>query len=470
MANEINIKSFSAADIERYYKGLLSPKERHALEKAALDDPFLADALEGFPSAGVNLSADITDLKNRLANRVEQEKPIMIGGAGSSFPWLRAAAIIILIAGGGLLVYQFAFNNKKGGSLAVTNNKKPEVKPQVPVDSIPAAQPGAIIPGTESLVTTTPQNGRTVYLRDSHVVGSTLANKSKLLGDSGYTESTVFNKVSTIKTDAPEIPRTIPARTDSAEAFTLNDVSVNRGEVKDKVIDLKKDNNTTPSGVFDRDNAKFKSVAGNRKMTDDQFRSNIFRGRVTDADNNGLPFARVTNMDDNVGTYADARGYFNMLSPDTVLTVQVRSNGFNDNNIQLRNGVPNNQVIMQEDKSLKEVVVNQSKPNADPRRARNSNVVLEEPEPADGWDNYDTYISNNLNVPEEYKVKPSSQAEVEISFEVDKNGEPVNIRVEKSLCAKCDQEAIRLIKEGPKWKRKAKKGRTTVKVPFTGNY
>jgi TonB family protein len=57
---------------------------------------------------------------------------------------------------------------------------------------------------------------------------------------------------------------------------------------------------------------------------------------------------------------------------------------------------------------------------------------------------------------------------VEVSFEVNKLGDPINIRIEKSLCDKCDKEAIRLIKEGPKWKRKAKKGkRTTVTVPFT---
>jgi hypothetical protein len=39
---------FTASDIERYYSGKMSPQERHALEKAALDDPFLADALEGY--------------------------------------------------------------------------------------------------------------------------------------------------------------------------------------------------------------------------------------------------------------------------------------------------------------------------------------------------------------------------------------------------------------------------------------
>ena len=99
-------------------------------------------------------------------------------------------------------------------------------------------------------------------------------------------------------------------------------------------------------------------------------------------------------------------------------------------------------------------------------RSRDGNMKLEEPEPADGWEKYDTYLTNNLEVPDDLKNKQPGSNEVQVSFEVDKNGEPTSIKVEKSLCAKCDQEAIRLVKEGPKWKRKVKKGRTTVTVYF----
>lgn len=39
---------FTAQDIERYYSGQMSSIEMHQLEKAAMEDPFLADALEGY--------------------------------------------------------------------------------------------------------------------------------------------------------------------------------------------------------------------------------------------------------------------------------------------------------------------------------------------------------------------------------------------------------------------------------------
>lgn len=55
-------------DIERYLRGELSAEEMHALERAALDDPFLAEALEGADEAGAN--AFLYDL-HRIRGSVE---------------------------------------------------------------------------------------------------------------------------------------------------------------------------------------------------------------------------------------------------------------------------------------------------------------------------------------------------------------------------------------------------------------
>src|SRR6202012_2943583 len=64
-------KTYSGADIEKYLKGELSAREMHDLEAAALEDPFLADALDGMsvrqslPPA-VGLTHDLNDLRMRL--------------------------------------------------------------------------------------------------------------------------------------------------------------------------------------------------------------------------------------------------------------------------------------------------------------------------------------------------------------------------------------------------------------------
>ncbi len=94
---------------------MLSAKEMHALEKAALDDPFLADALEGYAVSGVNSNADIAELKSRLTKRIEKENTVIpiTTGKKTAFSWWKIAAMIVVVAGAGLIVYQIGFNNKK---------------------------------------------------------------------------------------------------------------------------------------------------------------------------------------------------------------------------------------------------------------------------------------------------------------------------------------------------------------------
>ena len=96
---------------------------------------------------------------------------------------------------------------------------------------------------------------------------------------------------------------------------------------------------------------------------------------------------------------------------------------------------------------------------------RKSNIKIEEPEPIDGWNKYDTYIANNLHLPFKKEDKQIDGI-VELSFDINKKGRPENIKIEKSLCKSCDEEAIRLVKEGPRWKKSKKNIRAGVSVPF----
>jgi TonB family protein len=480
METDNTIKNYSAADIEKYHKGSLSAKESHDLEKAALDDPFLADALEGYAVAGVDVSSDIKDLENRLTQKIDTGKLIVMKGGGrSSIPWLRVAALVIVVAGAALLARQTLFNSKSK-DIAQAEPRKEEIKPagNATTGTTSLMTDSVVIKNNRATVIPSKQTGKTYLITTVDTMSGTPATN----GANGQGNTTTGDVTMTSTPAKPVVPepqkiasesksfKDAPGMVDKKE-MAMNDELKNKNDIS-KRRDFEKDSIkglVSPSGEERQIN---RNVAASRKVNEDQYyrnqnqATNTFRGRVTDASNVGVPFANVTNaQDNNAGTYTDAKGYFNLTYPDTVLTVQVRSIGFENANVQLRNAVPNNQVVMQDDrKSLSEVVIN-NKPNAAVRRD-NNNIKLEEPVPADGWDNYDAYLTNNLNVPEEIKTKKDVSGEVELTFEVDKNGEPVNIKVVKSLCDKCDQEAIRLVKEGPKWKRNAKKGKTTVKVPF----
>jgi hypothetical protein len=72
MSTHKNSVPYTASDIEKYRKGNLSAREMYELEQAALDDPFLADAIEGLTQHPI-LQEDLTDLHERLEAKLTRE-------------------------------------------------------------------------------------------------------------------------------------------------------------------------------------------------------------------------------------------------------------------------------------------------------------------------------------------------------------------------------------------------------------
>src|SRR5579871_1495798 len=90
-------------DIIKYKKGELSPAQMHALEKRALSDPFLADALEGIDQLSTSdVEADVAAIQEKISRK----KTIL-------FTPMRIAAGIILLAASAWIVYQFAPSEEK---------------------------------------------------------------------------------------------------------------------------------------------------------------------------------------------------------------------------------------------------------------------------------------------------------------------------------------------------------------------
>jgi TonB family protein len=79
--------------------------------------------------------------------------------------------------------------------------------------------------------------------------------------------------------------------------------------------------------------------------------------------------------------------------------------------------------------------------------ARIASVLPSVSAPVGGWANLDIYIAEHNKLSREN----SSGKFVELSFLVDSEGNPSDIKVEKSATREFDDEALRLIKEGPKW-------------------
>jgi hypothetical protein len=123
-----------------------------------------------------------------------------------------------------------------------------------------------------------------------------------------------------------------------------------------------------------------------------------------------------------------------------------------------------NVIVMQRTNAapIPEVVLSTKKKDSSYRKP---NIIFEEAEPAEGNASYDDYVANNLQIPEE-ELKKNISGELRLSFDINDAGQAVNIQVEKSLCAECDKEAIRLLKEGPKLVKKKKNTKGKIRIRF----
>lgn len=400
-------RNYSAADFERYHKGTMSLQERHQLEKDALEDPFLADALEGYAFTE-KPGDDITFLQQSLEQRIDTKKieaPFV--KSSNRYGLLKVAAMLVLLAGLGWLVYRLT--GFRQDEIATIPTQK-TIKTETPVAPLSA----------DSVATISSENS----------VPPVAKSTPKQTLTQPVQPTLQKNQPTAFSTPAPVAPAI--------------DSTVLAGRM---------------AGVNITD--AFKKEKSATELT------YKFNGRILDSNNKPVPNAMVMNPKTNQLSFADNTGNFSLVAPDTSVNVVVNSVGYETKNAKLTPSGNHDIRLQPAGNALNEVVVvgygTQKKESAQARQNKNSRFTIEEAEPMQGWQSFDDYLEEHLKSPEELDIQ--TKGVVQLSFDVNKTGEPINIKVEKSLCDKCDAEAVRLLKEGPKWKkiRKNKKAKASIK-------
>ena len=80
------------------------------------------------------------------------------------------------------------------------------------------------------------------------------------------------------------------------------------------------------------------------------------------------------------------------------------------------------------------------------------------PTPVGGMGAFMKYLQKNLNYPEQAK-RMGVEGKVFVQFVIDKDGSPTDITVLKGIGSGCDEEAIRVIKNMPKWEPGKQRGK-----------
>lgn len=138
--------NYSFEEIERYLQGRMSPVEMHALEKAALQDPFLADAIEGYEASDLlTVESDLAEIQSRLLQAGEDTKVVPLRAQKQ---WWKIAAMIIVLAGAGVLGWKLVLDpslQKESATVANVSAIKQDTlaeRTQMP-GKIALAKPGA---------------------------------------------------------------------------------------------------------------------------------------------------------------------------------------------------------------------------------------------------------------------------------------------------------------------------------------
>ena len=447
--NHIN---YSYTDIEKYWKGQLSASEMHAMEKAALDDPFLAEAIEGYQPAAMEgrpFTAEMEELEQRLVNRVPLTKVVPIRNNN----WWKIAAVVFL-AVAGVWLYTAQNSHRIEKDIADNSKEKSQKSKSQDRDTLPSLHsPVALSDSGKDVAINDFKNSNNNKTKPGTVTNSVEKRSAQLISSERVTNN--LHKALAGKTAG--------LRTDKENAPVHDELAKN-------IITKKAASNASPSAFDNTSNRAKVKEDENKALENSTSLVNTFKGLVLDSLNRPVEFATVKIPGQQLGSVTNKQGYFSLKSADTTLSVSVASVGFKPANVTLKtnDALPNRIILQPQNNALNEVVVNGlgtfMKKKDLKGAVKSLSVKVLETEPTVSWKEYNEYLEKNKRVTDDNK---DIHGEVVVSFDVLEKGRMRKFKIQKSLNEDLDEEAIRLISEGPAWRLlNGKRARASVIVTF----
>lgn len=366
-------KKYSASDFAKYHAGEMPAGEMHALEKAALDDPFLAEALEGFANSK-DPEKESLELRERLEKRInakDNRKPFSLMDH-----WWKVAALIVLIGGGALLFRML--NAPSENSLAI--NRETAKKDSAALIS--------------QLKSDTGHKNENLVLESAPSKGS---------GEAPALHSPASKSGATQKRKLVPQKKTI----EKEQSQELNE-SLQEEVV---VMNQRKVNSPKPTMVQSEPTPQVRSEDSNHKPG--------LNGYVADSVTRLVAINEKKDINKEVS--ADKSQIKKLSSAsETRETLQGKVSGVS--------------------------------------------VSKNVPYPVGGLEAFEQYVKDSARVINDAEGNKLS-GKVLLTFKIDKAGKPSDISVLQTSCKPCEEEAIRLLKEGPRWKgKKGRKGNVWIQL------
>lgn len=401
-------------DIERYLRGDMTPDEMHAPEKKALEDPFLADALEGGSAISpAQFSSDVKALKQRVSEKTKT--------SGGIRWYYQAAAAVLVVGVSAAMIFYLSSREGVNTPIALNAPSQSELQQQPPAADTTLSQPAPADDEQEPYDTRAEAPG---VARDEAPQIS--ANSER---------------------DVPGEEQVILKRTQEEEIAPL--------EAEDPSAEpaLAQTQETAPGAVKIEPPQGARSLRARAETDGRTAEGRIVKGRVTDAED-GMPLPGVNVMVSGApaGTVTDLNGYYEISVSPTAQALVFSFVGLNSVEAAVPGGEADTATLdvkMGPDISaLSEVVV----VGYGEETERGFEEIKWEPaEPEGGKRAFRRYLETNMKYPR-VALENNIEGRVTVQFTIEPTGDLTDFRVVRGLGYGCDEEVIRLIREGPRWK------------------
>ena len=392
--------SYTTKDIYDYLSGKISPKDMYAMEKEALNNPLLSDAMEGygmFPGSHYPyIQQNLDELRQAVSKRSITDKL-------PGFYWLKVAAAIVFIT---TITYATHLAIQYKGNAGALLAKNDPIKTNGELQKYPSAT--GIVSKNDSTFSP-PQNPILEQLKNSRQSQYPLAVINNRNQSINLQEEKKSPGKNTSIVDTLLFPKDIP--------------------------DIFSTGNTNPA-----------IASFHREINENE--SQVFLGKIVDADNNGIPYAMLV-INNNKQSKTDDKGNFSISEKGASIRLDV----FAKNYLPATYHISESRFAEIILTPLKKNIRTNSIPEDFVKKYVKTEVLKKSGAmPKEGWTNYIDYLTEQVSR-FEYENEKKIKGETIVTFEINKYNLPENYSFEKPINKDVQNAIEQVITNGPGWQK-----------------
>lgn len=426
--------------LNKWLGGEATWDEEKNLRRAATQDDFLQEAVEGydtFPNS--NHAATVDRLKARLPKK-KQDKGLFV-----SLPRVAAAAAIIGLIGTLFWVQQ------QVAEPAILSQHSPQVSSAESIEETESTSKLSLETPVNEIITEVepaPKSNPTEKEILKEKTTTPPLKKKKSTPKPVLTPEPTPAPVADVQADYATVEMDVEAISATPEPIMEDaGVIVMEADAVEEVVAEE----VTPVEMAQDANLQNTSVSASRapaaveavkrksrattKMEAPVAKINYYVGQVQNEDGQPLNGVKIIGLNTSFNAMSEMNGDFTLKTDRPLTKIAVSKDGFHTRKI----------AINQYSDFLNVSLVKQST-----KIPGSEEMLTLAPKPVEGFVPFFNYLAKNMVYPKAAKER-GIEGEVEVRFFINETGTPTNIKVSNPDIYGFDKEAIRLLENGPKW-------------------